>query len=814
MLPDLIHAWRSLRRSKGYTAAALLTLALGLGANAAIFSAVLGVLLRPLPVRAAERLVWVGHAHREKGVVASFSPQDFDDLARATTGGAFSSLADYCFQGGLTGMNLTGAGEPLRVPVASVSGEYFQTLGAAAALGRPLLPADDRPGANHVVVLSHGLWRSRFGHDQKVVGRKVTLDGEPFTVAGVMPASFELPDHDVGLWAPLSLVGDNMVPHLRGVRWLSVVGRLAPGVTQRAATAQVATVLANLARRFPESNEGWDRAALRPLQEVVVGDVRPLFAMLFAAVGLVLLIVCVNLANLTVARSTGRRRELAIRAAIGATQARLARQLLVESLALALAGGALGLLFARWGVAALAAVGADYLPRAGEMRLDGLVVVFTLALAGVAGLGFGLLPAVSAAGDGLRDAVQAGGGAGTSWRRGGRRRGAGGGLVVLETALATVLLLAAGLLLRSFWQLLHVDPGFRPDGVLMMSITMPDAKLGGPDNGSLYSGAILQRLRDLPGVVAAGASHTAPLAGGGEIYPFVPVGTPLPPGMTEKEMTPSSGAFLVTSGYFRALGIPIVAGRDFDGRDDAGRTPPAVIVNQSMARRLWPGQDPIGKRLRSGRQELAVVGVAADVRNEGLAKPPGTAVYGSPFVFVRSTLKLFLRTTAPPFAVLAAARRAIWEVNPQQPISEIATLDQVVAANVARPRLLSWLVGGFGALAAFLAAFGTYGVIAYGVRRRRQEIGVRMALGAGRSQVVGLVVRQGLALALGGLACGLVAGFAGAPLLGSLLFGVGPADPLTFAGVALLIAGAALAASYLPAREAAGVDPLVAIRTE
>jgi putative ABC transport system permease protein len=812
MLPDLIHAWRSLRRSKGYTAVALLTLALGLGANAAIFSAVLGVVLRPLPVRAPDRLVWVGHAHRENGVVAAFSPQDFDDLARATTGGAFSVMADYSYLRGLSGMNLTGAGEPLRVPVAGVSGAYFQTLGAAAALGRPLLPADDQPGANHVVVLSNRLWRSRFGHDPAVVGRKVMLDGAPFTVAGVMPVRFELPDREVGIWAPLSLTGEDQVPHRRGIRWLSVVGRLAPGVTQRAATAQVATVLARLERQFPESNKGWGRAAVRPLQEVVVGDVRALFAMLFAAVGLVLLIVCVNLANLTVARATGRRRELAIRAAIGATQGRLARQLLVESLVLAVAGGALGLLFARWGVAALAVMGADYLPRAGEMRLDGVVVVFTLALAVAAGLGFGLLPALSAAGGGLRESMQPGGG-GAGWRRGSGHRGAGG-LVVLETALATVLLLAAGLLLRSFWQLLHVDPGFRPDSVLMMSITMPDAKTLGPDAGSLYSGAILQRLRSLPGVAAAGTSHTAPLAGGGEPYSFVPEGAPAPKGMTPEEMIPASGAFFVSSGYFRALGIPLVAGRDFDRRDDEGKAPPAVIVNQALARQLWPGQDPLGKRLRSGRLELAVVGVAADVRNDGLAAPPRPAVYGSPFIFARSTLKLFLRTTAPPFAVLAAARRAIWEVNPEQPISEVATLDQVVAAHVARPRLLSWLVGGFGVLAALLAAFGTYGVIAYGVRRRTREIGVRMALGANRSRVVGLVVRQGLAFALSGLACGLVAGLACAPLLGGLLFGVGPADPLTFAAVALLIASAALAASYLPAREAAGVDPLVAIRAE
>jgi predicted permease len=812
MLRDLIQAWRSLRRSKGYAAAAVLTLALGLGANAAIFTAVLGALLRPLPLPAPERLVWVGHAHREKGVVGDFSPQDFDDLARATTGSVFSSIADYAYLPRISGMNLTGAGEPVRVPVANVSGAYFKTLGAAAELGRPLLADDDRPGGDHVVVLSNALWRSRFAHDRAVVGRQVILDGEPFVIAGVMPASFALPDREVSLWAPLSLIGDVKMPHLRDVRWLSVVGRLAPGVTPQAATAGVGTVLASLERQFPESYEGWGQAVLRPLHEVVVGDVRPLLAVLAAAVGAVLLIVCVNLANLTLARAAGRSREMAIRAAIGATPARLTRQLLAESLALALAGGALGLLLARWGVAMLRAVAADFLPRAGEMRLDGLVVLFTLALAVSAGVGFGLAPALSAAGAGLRESLQQfGSAAGGQGRRQARRLG-GGGLVVLETALATVLLLGACLLLRSFWQLLHVDPGFDSASVLSLSITMPEARTLGPDHGSRYSGAILERLRALPGVVAAGASHTLPLSGGGEHYPFVPVGA-----AATREVRPAGGAFYVSSGYFRALGVPVVAGRDFDRRDDDGTAPPAVVVNQALGRQLWPGQSPVGKRLRTGDtgdRDLEVVGVVADVRNDGLSKPAAPAIYGSSFLFPRAVLKLFVRTAASPLAALPAVRRAVWEVDREQPIAEVATLQDVVAANLARPRWLSWMVGAFGALAALLAALGTYGVIAYGVRRRTREIGVRMALGANRAGVVWLVVRQGLGLGLCGLACGLLAGLAGAPLLASLLFEVKPLDPAAFAAVALVVAGSALAASYLPAREAASVDPLATMRAE
>jgi putative ABC transport system permease protein len=809
MLRDFIQAWRSLCRSKEYAAAAVLTLVLGLGANAAIFTAVLDAVLRPLPLPAPERLVWVGHAHPERGIVGSFSPQDFDDLARATTGSAFSNLAAYAYFPRLSGMNLTGAGEPLRVPVANVSGTYFATLGVAAERGRPLLPNDDRPGGDPVVVLSHVLWQSRFAQDPAVVGRKVILDGKPFVIAGVMPAGFALPDRDVGLWAPLSLIGEDKIPHRRDVRWLSVVGRLAPGVAPRAAAARVGTVLANLARQFPESNENWGKAALRPLHEVVVGDVRPLFAVLAAAVGTVLLIVCANLANLTLARATGRRRELAIRAAIGATPFRLTRQMLAESLALALAGGVLGLVLARVGVAALRAVTADFLPRANEIRLDGVVVLFTLALAIAAGVGFGLAPALSAAGASLREALQQfGGAAGGPGRRSVLRLG-GGGLVVLETALATVLLLGATLLLLSFRQLLHVDPGFSSDSVLSLSITLPEARLVGDDHGSRYTNAILSRLRALPGAVAAGASHTLPLAGGGEIYKFLPVGAAPP-----REVVPAGGIFYVSSGYFRALGIPVVAGRDFDRRDDDGTAPPAILVNQALAHELWPGQSPIGQRLRADNRDLKVIGVVANVRNDGLAKPAAPALYGPIYLFPRLTLKLFVRTQGSSLAALAAARRAIWEVDRDQPIAEVATLQEVVAGNLARPRLLSWLVGAFGALAALLAALGTYGVIAYGVRRRTREIGVRMALGSTRTGVVGLVVRQGMVLGLCGLACGLLAGRIGAPLLASLLFEVKPLEPTAFAVVALVVTASALAASYLPAREAASVDPLSAIRTE
>ena len=805
MTTDVVQALRSIRRGKSYVAATVLTLAIGLGATAVIASAVWAVLLRPLPFRAPERLVWVGHAHHEKGIVAAFSPQDYDDLARVTTGhgGAFASLADYSWLPGNSGMNLTGSGEPLRVPVSNVSGTFFPTLGIGAVLGRPLLPADDRPGANHVVVLSHRLWRSRFGANRSAVGKVVTLDGSPFTVVGVMPAELAFPDREVGIWAPLSLVGDDKVPHLRGVRWLNVIGRLAPGVTLRAATVEASTVLSRLERQFTDSNEGWGTAALRPLTERVVGDVRSLLAVLATAVGLVLLVICVNLANLSQARAVGRRRELAIRSALGATPVRLAVQLLVESVGLALAGGGLGLLLGSLGIGGFARLAAEYLPRTDEIRLDLTVALFTLVLAVGCGLAFGFGAARRAAGPRIREALQEGGGpAGGGRGRSGRR------LVVIETALATLLLVGAGLLLRSFWRLVDVDPGFAADHVLSLSITIPDAVALKPDAGAAYRGEILRRLRALPGALAAGASHTQPLAGEGDAYSFVPVGPADP-----RPISPHGGLLMVSTGYFRTLGIPLLRGRDFDLRDENGTAAPALIVNQSLARAVWPGEDAVGKRVRIGKDELAVVGVVADVHGARLARPAEPTLYGSMRAFPRSTVKLFVRTAGSPLALLEAARRAIWQFNPGQPISETAPLSQLVADNVARPRLLSLVVACFGALAALLAALGIYGVTAQSVRWRTQEIGVRMALGANRGRVRALVVREGMTLALIGLGAGLAAAAVLARLLAGLLFGVSATDLPTYAEVALIVAIAAFFAADLPAREASEVDPLAAIKT-
>jgi putative ABC transport system permease protein len=800
---DIEDALRSLRHARGYSVAALVTLALGLGASAVVASAVWAILLRPLPFRDPSRLVWVGHAHSEKGVVGAFSPDDFNDLVASTTGpgGPFASLADFCFIPGNTGMNLIGAGDPLRVPVATVSGGFFPTLGIAPEIGRALLPADDQPGWNHVVLLSDRLWHTRFGGARAVVGRVIRLDGEPFTIVGVMPAAMAFPAREVDLWAPLSIVRENQVPHRRDVRWLEVVGRLAPAASVHSATAAATAVFARLERQFPAADHGWGIAALEPLAERVVGNVRPLLAVLAGAVAMVLLVVCANLANLGLARMVGRRRELAVRAAIGATPGRLIGQLLTESLLLALTGAALGLLFAALVIGPIAALAADYLPRTGEIHLDGIVVLFTIALALICGLGFGAVAARRAAGPRIREALQQGGGAGNAGRN-----GLGRILVALETALATVLLLGAGLLVRSFWHLSHVDPGFQPARVLSLSITLPDAVTLASDSGGAYRAELLRQLAAVPGVESVAAAHTMPLVSG-ESHGIARVGF-----ADRDPISPAGGLVLVSSGYFRTLGIPLRQGRTFDVRDDDGRGAPSLVVSESLAQQLWPGQSAIGRRVRLDGAEMTVIGTVGDVRSKGLAEPGTETLYASMRTFARSTAKVFVRTAGNPLLLSASIRQTVWRLHPDLPIAEMAPLSELVAADVARPQLLSTLTTGFAAVAALLAALGIYGVTTQRVRWRTQEIGVRMALGADRSRVYRLILQEAMGLALLGLATGLVGATAMARLLKGLLFGVTAMDLPTYLAVAAVITTAAFVASYLPAHEASGLDPLEAIR--
>jgi putative ABC transport system permease protein len=804
ILQNIRFALRTFRRSPGFALVAVLTLALGIGINTAIFSVVNGVLLRPLPYADPGRVVRLYHVHAEKAPKGGpFSPQDFDDLKAGVRG--FQSLAAYWFVPGESGLNLTGDGrEPMRVQGAYVSREFFPLLGVAAARGRTLR-GDNLPGADRVVVLSDRFWRSRFNADPSAVGRTVTLDGKPFTVVGVMPPRFAYPAREAEVWVPVSLIGENDIPHERGLRRLDVVGRLAPGSPPAAALSSVNTVLGRLAFDHADTNEGWGRARAESLRDSLVGPVRPALLVLLATVVLVLLVACANLANLLLARASAREREIAIRTALGAARGRLVRQMLTESLVLALLGGVVGLVLAAFGVRALLALSAGTLPRADEVGIDAGVAAFALLLSVATAVLFGLVPAVRTARGATAEVLRDGGRGGTE-RRGGHTRSM---LVLAETAAAMVLLVGAGLLVNSFWRLVSVDPGFRPDHVLVASFDIPTT-YDTPEKMNAYRSELLRRVGELPGVTAVGAAKTQPLHGRGEPMEFALPGR----SGADAVLRPSSGTYIVSPGYFAALGIPVQRGRAFETRDDAADAPAVLMVNQSAARRYWPGADPVGQTVQFGGAPFTVIGVAGDVRNEGLASATGPAVYLPFGVAPRLATRLFVRTAGDPAAGARAVRDAIHSADPLQPIADIRTMRGAMADTVAQPRFFTLLLGIFGGLSVFLAALGLYGVVTYSVTRRTTEIGIRMALGACAPDVVLMVIRRAMSPAIGGIVAGTLAAVGLARLLASMLFEVRPGDPLTFIAAALLLALIALLASWLPARRASRVDPMLALRAD
>ena len=800
ILQDVRYAFRTFARTPGFTAVIVITLTLGIGANTAIFSVVRGVLIRALPYLEPERLVRIGHVRSEGGRPGqSFSPQDFDDLARERPG--LSRVAAYQFVPGLSGMNLLGKGEPERVSACVVSADFFETLGVPAAEGRTLVREENTPGRDRVAVVSERLRTRLSGTGGVAVGSTLVLEGKPFTVVGVMPRSFQFPSSEVDLWVPVSLMTEDDVPHRRSVRWLEVVGRLAPGATLEQARAGASALFARLEREYPDSNQGFGKALVVPLETSLLGDVRAPLYVLFGAVCLVLLIACGNVANLLLARSATRRREIAIRTALGASPARIARQLLTESVLLALLGGGLGLLAAQWCVAGLVALAGGRIPRANEIHPDAAVAAFTLGVSLLTGLLFGLLPARRAMRPNIAPALEAGG-RGETHSRGDVRRG----LVVAETVLAAILLTGAGLLAKSFWRLMQVPSGLQTERVLALSITIPGWKYPELDREAAYRSELLRRMRALPGVVAAGGSKTMPLSGGGEAYRVSVPGRP-----DLALFQPASGALIVTPGYFTALGIPILRGRDFT-EEDFMKKSLVLVVNRALARQLWPGQDPLGRILQFGRAPFAVIGVAGDVRHEGLREAAGGAMYVPMSRFPRGSLKIFLRTAGNPLSVAGAARAAIRGLEPDQPISEIQPLELAVSETVSQPRFYASMLVIFAALALLLAGSGLYAVTSYGIAQRTREIGVRIALGADRRSVLFMVVSEALKTSAAGLALSLVVSAAASRLLGSLLFGVRPFDPGVLASVAFFLLAASLLASSAPALHAARVDPIEALR--
>jgi putative ABC transport system permease protein len=804
LFQDVRYALRSFAKAPSFTLVVVATLALGIGANTAIFSVVHGVLVKSLPYRDPERIVRIGHVRAEGGrLPGTFSPQDFEDLEREKP--ALSSVASFQFVPGQTTLALSGRGEPAQLEACFVSAGFFETLGVMPAAGRPLLAQENIPGRDAAAVLSSRLWTRLFGEEAPAPGRALILDGAPFTVVGIMPGSFQFPSRQVDLWVPVSRMTEDHVPHRRDVRWLEVVGRVKPGVTVEQARAGATLLFERLERDYPDSNRGFGRALIVPLEKSLVGEIRTPLLVLLGAVGLVLLIACANVANLLLARSAARGREIAIRTALGARPSRLLRQLLTESVLLAFLGGAAGLAAAHWGVDGLLALTAGRIPRADEIRPDAVVTAFAAALSVLTGILFGILPARRSLDTAIAPSLEWGGRGASGSRKDVRRS-----LVVAETVLAAMLLAGAGLLGKSFWRLIHVASGVSAQNVLAVSLSIPGWKYKELEQESAYRMEILRRLRALPGVVAAGGSKTMPLSGGGEAYKLRIPGDDDP----AHRIQPASGTIIVTPGYFAALGIPILRGRAFTDRDISTGAP-VILVNQAMARQLWPGADPTGKVLMfGGKIRYEVIGVAADVRHEGLLRSPGTAVYVPVSHFPRSSLKVFLRTAGDPRVLAAPARAAIRALDPDQTISAVEPLTDAVSESVSRPRFYASMLGVFASLAILMAGSGLYAVLSYGIARRTREIGVRMAMGASTRDVVLMVSREGLATSALGIAVGLIFSVGAGRLLSGLLFDVRPFDPPVLAAAALFLLTVAAAACAVPALRASRVDPMTALRAE
>ena len=795
---DLRYAVRSLRKSPGFTATALLTLALGIGANTAIFSVVRGVLLEPLPFRDAERLVRVWHAHPTNAVDrGSVSEPDFLDWRKQTT--LAESMGGYFYLDGLSGMDMTGQGDPTRLQAAIVTDGFFETLGTPAHVGRFLRPEENVPGNDRVVVLSHGFWTRMFGADPGMVGKTVNLNGNPFEVVGVMPRGFTYPaERSIDIWIPLSIFGPDDIGRARNAQFLGVIARMKPGVTTAQLEAELAGIATRLSTEYPE-NPGWTDVNLLSLRESILGEVRQPLIVLMVAVGMLLLVACVNIASLLLARATGRRQELAVRAALGAGRWRIARQLVTESLTLALIGGALGVALGFLAVRALTAMGASELPRSNDIGIDGVVLGFTLLISIVSGLLFGIMPALRASSD-LERSLRAGargniGGGGQKLR---------GALVVAEVALAMILVIGASLATKSFSRLLAIDPGFEPTNALVVTMSVPDQYEG--EASKDYYTRVLTTIRALPGVVGAGSIRDLPLRGNGEMS------RPTIPGraMTAED-APTVQLHQVSTDYFKAMGIPLKAGRSFEMTDRQG-APLVFVVNEELARRFWPGESAVGKTLQFGEAQFPIVGVVGDVRQRGLAEPVEPAMYLHAMQNFRSRMSIVVRTEGDPLRYVGAVRRAIWSLDPNQTITNTMTLESVLGEAVTRPRLLAWLLGLFGIIGLTLGALGIFGVLAYAVTQRRQEIGVRVALGAPPKSVLQLVVGQGLMLAATGVVIGVLVAWFLTASMQSVLFGIQASDPITFVQVAFVLLAAALVASWLPARRALGIDPVTALR--
>jgi putative ABC transport system permease protein len=808
LLQDLRYGVRRLLGAPTFTAVVVLTLALGIGANTAVFSVVNAVLLRPLPYAEPERLVTVNHYYpgptELEAPVSVPGFADYRDRARVFSGVAVEAPWNP---------NLTGRGEPERLQGARVSALYFSTLGVPAARGRTLLPEEDEPGRNNVVVLGDGLWRRLYGAAPDAVGSTLLLDGERYEVVGVMPPTFrDVFSRAVDLWTPLALPPEQLASTARTNEWLSLVARVKPGIEVEQAASEMATLAEQLKREYQGSYPPDWTLKVTSLSERATGKIRPALLVLLGAVGFVLLIGCANVANLLLARAAARLKEVAIRTALGANRWQVVRQLLVESVLLALVGGAAGLLLAYAGVRTLATLNLGNLPGADELRIDGAVMAFTLGLSLVTGVLFGLAPALQTSRTNLRDALNESARGSTADRGGRRVRRA---LVVAEVALALTLLVGAGLLVKSFARLQGVQPGFDPANLLTLSLSLPQAKYPSDTQQIAFFDQVLPRVAAVPGVQSVGATTTLPFGGGWSTGTFGIEGRP----EVADQPNPWGDIRIVSPDFFTALRVPLLEGRTFTERDGPD-APWVVVVDEELARRYWPNEDPIGKRVTRGAPDgeepewWEVVGVVGHTMHEGLDAEARVQLYFPYRQVGRANMSLVVRTAGDPAAATNAVRQAIYSVDRDQPLAQLRTMDELLAASVGQRRLSVLLLGIFSGVALLLASVGIYGVMSHSVTQRSREIGVRMALGAARGNVLALVLRQGMALALVGVGIGLAGALALTRVIASQLYAVRATDPATFAAVAVLLAAVAAVATLLPALRATRVDPVVALRED
>ena len=809
---DIRYALRGMMTKRAFSAVVLATLALGIGANVAIFSVVNGVLLRPFPYPDAERVVQVTHL----SPYSTVSEPEFVDYRNGAK--RFERLAAFTATSG----TLTGDRDPERVTITRVSDGFFSILKVPAAIGRTFVPEEDRHDGmpRRAAVLSHGLWTRRYGGDTSLVGKEIRINNISVTVVGVMPERFDFPSSETALWTPLRLNYDTL--WTRNNHYLQMIARLTPGATAEGATAELNTLAKQFVRDYPAVYGQKDPlvVTVTPLPDQLLGKTRPYLLALLGAVGFVLLIACVNVANLLLARGEARPKELAIRTALGASRGRLARQVMTESVLYALVGGAMGVALAWWGQQLLRAAAPESIPRVAEVTIDGGVLGFALLVTSLTGVLFGLIPAARGSRDETVRTLREGGK--TSSQAGiGRARGV---LVVSEVALAVVLLTGAGLMIRSLWKLQSIDLGIKPEHVLTMRVSFPEpaAAISDPTGPSRaitqFYQDLTSRVQSLPGVRSVGAVGDLPIAGGFSIWSILVDGSPM---MSVGE-APSAMPQQVTPGYFRTMGIPVVRGREFTAadRDDA---PLVVLVNETAAKKLWPGKNPIGgtlKMLNTTSPWATVVGVVRDVRSAGYqAEIPATMYFphaqaGKSAYYTPAAMSLVIKTDGDPTALAAPVRNIVRQLSAVTPVSQVQTMEQVVAASVSSRRFSTQLLAGFASLALLLAGLGIYGVIAYDVSQRTHEIGLRMALGARSGQVAGMMLSRGVRLVAVGLAIGVAGSLAVTGVLQSLLVDVGRFDPLTLGGVVLVLGLVAAGAAYLPARRASSVDPMVALRRD